>query len=1323
LALNGQPYTKGVGVYPGDPKQDFAPAVVPGSGTGERNLALRRPAYQSSAYDYNLTAQLVTDGIKETTLPRWFTMTTSDLGLMTKQEREHPVDHNTTTRVTITGPTRWIQVELAGGDSPLEVDRIDILGGGGGFGRGGAQAGAVTAYVVSGSDDGQTWKELGRYVPAPPAAPPATPPVAAPGGGRGAFTPPPPISIKFTAASRNRFLRVTQEGTAATWSIGDLAFYDHDGRVEVGGPYHFSSAWKSAGSGEEWVYVDLGAVSTFDRVVLSWIDRAAEGSLQISNDAIAWKTVQALPASGQTDDLKLTLAANARYVRVLMTKPASPAGYILSELEVYGKGGVVAKAHPAATAESSSKLALSGGAWRIERDSQVTADGAALSKPGFDDKSWLIATVPATVVSSYWNAGALPDPNYGDNQLAISDSYFYADFWYRDEFVAPPVPAGRKVWLNFRGINWKADVFLNGESLGPIDGGFIRGQFDASKAIKPGAKNAIAVRIHKNATPGSIKEKTWQSPDANGGALGADNPTYHATAGWDWIPSVRGRDIGIWSDIYLDQSGSVTIENPFVSSVLPLPDTSRADVTVEATLRNHSAAPVSGTLRGHFGDQAFDLPVTIESSQDQAVKHTLSLRNPKLWWPAGYGEPNLYNVSLSFDTADNKVSDNKRFQSGVRQMTYSGEGNDPLLIFINGRRFIGRGGNWGFPEVLLRYRQREYDTAVKLHKDMNFTMIRNWVGQTGDDEFFDACDKYGVMVWQDFWLANPVDGPNPDDADLFLANARDFILRLRNHPSIAIWVGRNEGDPPPKIEAGLEGLVKDLHPGMKYIPNSANRGVSGGGPYRIVPPKFYFQQRATTKLHSELGMPNIMTLDSIKQTMPESAQWPQGDVWGMHDFTRTGAQGGSTWLDMIERNYGGAGNVADFAELSQFINYDGYRAIFEAQGKNRMGVLLWMSHPCWPSFVWDTYDYFFDMSAGYFGSKKGAEPLHVQWNPLTDTVEVVNYSAGNVTGLTASVELLNMDGTKKWEKTATLDSKEDSVESPIKMEYPAGLTPVHFIRLKLTRGAAVVSDNFYLRGTQENPPLTAAAPAGPGSPAPSTATIGYDLKAIRSMPKVKVEAATKVAREGSRWVLTTELHNTGNAPALMLRVKAVREKSGDRILPALYSDNYVALMPGDEWIWNRSKMFVRRCEILDFWHALEHAWGVARLLYGEESQQAGRWVHRIAADLRAGKVQEVIARLKRMRPKTPELREKVQGLIAYYSEHAGRMHYDEYLRLGYGIGSGAVESAHKQVVHARFRQAGMRWSEAGARRLLALRLLLLNDHWALLDRLPMVSVA
>jgi hypothetical protein len=161
---------------------------------------------------------------------------------------------------------------------------------------------------------------------------------------------------------------------------------------------------------------------------------------------------------------------------------------------------------------------------------------------------------------------------------------------------------------------------------------------------------------------------------------------------------------------------------------------------------------------------------------------------------------------------------------------------------------------------------------------------------------------------------------------------------------------------------------------------------------------------------------------------------------------------------------------------------------------------------------------------------------------------------------------------------------------------------------------------------------------------------------------------------------------------------------------------------GAEWIWKRATLFTRRCEILDFWHAVEHAWEYARLRFGEGSQPAHRWVHQIAEDLRAGQVQAVIVRLQRLRPTTPAVRESLCALIRYYRENASRMRYDEYLRLGYGIGSGAVESAHKQVVHARMRQAGMRWSEAGARRLLALRLLLLNDDWNRLDQLRMVSL-
>jgi len=264
-------------------------------------------------------------------------------------------------------------------------------------------------------------------------------------------------------------------------------------------------------------------------------------------------------------------------------------------------------------------------------------------------------------------------------------------------------------------------------------------------------------------------------------------------------------------------------------------------------------------------------------------------------------------------------------------------------------------------------------------------------------------------------------------------------------------------------------------------------------------------------------------------------------MWGLHDFTAASAQEGDSFRARMNQLYGPTDNLRDWLEIAQFVNYEGYRGMYEAQSKNRMGLLIWMSHPCWPSMVWQTYDYYFEPTGGYFGAKKASEPLHIQWNPVSDRVEVVNYSGGNQSGLTAHVQVVNMDGAVKWEKSATLASSEDSVESPIQMEYPSGLSATHFIRLDLKQGDKLISDNFYLRGAVEE-----------------------NYQAIRNLPQAKIQATTNSERRGDRWLLTTTLENTSTAPALMVRLKAVREKTGDRILPAVYSDGYIALMPGEK---------------------------------------------------------------------------------------------------------------------------------------------------------------
>lgn len=1143
-------FTRGLGVYPGDPREDFSPEFVIDRLT-YRNLALLRPAYHSSSYDYNLTAQLVTDGIKDTHLPDWIATSTSSRGALPKNERELVLDHSRTNSVELFGPRATLHVQIGGGMSVPEVDRIDVVV----VPQGGA-ASSDLSFTVSVSEDGRTWEKVGS-VSAPETVSVEGYPkdFARPGQ---LFVP----SITFSRACRNRFYQIEfavanapPQAAYMQWRVGEIEFYNHDQRVQIGGPYSFTSAWMSAGLGEEWVYVDLGARCEFDRVKLYWIARAAEGAIQVSDDAKSWRDLHTFTEEATPDDdVKLPRPSRGRYVRVLMKRPTSPDGYTLSEIEVYGRGGPVARPKCAsadrAAGQPDVRFDLAGCAWRLQRLSLVESDGQELSKPAFHDAAWVVATVPGTVLTSYLNVEAIPDPNFGKNQLYISDSFFYSDFWYRTEFIAPALAPGKMAWLNFDGINWKAGVFLNGEQIGRVEGGFMRGCFDVTSKLLPGKKNALAVRIEKNDTPGSCKQKTYENGGPNGGALGADNPTYHASVGWDWIPTIRGRNTGIVGNVYLSTSGIATLEYPCVSSSLALPDISSAGVSIEVDVVNHHASPVRGTLRGHFGEVQFAQHIALDGSSesptrkriklDPSTHPALRLQNPKLWWPVGYGDPNLYDVELAFELEDGSRSDTKTLKAGIRQLAYSEDGG-VLKIWINGRRFIARGGNWGFSESMLRYRAREYDAALRYHREMNFNMIRNWVGQVGDNQFYEACDRYGILVWQDFWLANPWDGPNPNDNTLFLSNVTDTVLRIRNYPSVGLYCGRNEGFPPKALDDGIRSILADLHPGLHYIPNSAENVVGGGGPYMAMPLTFYPTMAAYPKLHSEIGMPNIPSIETVRAMMPKSALWPPGLEWGLHDFPEGGFHRGPTFFDTLENAYGSSNNLEEFVSLAHFLDYDGFRAEFEAQSKNRMGLLLWMSHSCWPSLLWQTYDYYLEPTAAYFACKNVCEALHIQWNRVTDFVEVVNYSANDARGLTALAEVLNINGSQKWRKTALLDSAEDSVANWIQLEYPSGLTPVHFVRLTLSRAGSPLSTNLYLRGAQEG-----------------------NYRAIRQLPKAHIKTTTNTTRQGDQWKLTTQLHNLSAYPSLMTRLKVVREKTGDRILPVIYSDNYFTLMPGEQ---------------------------------------------------------------------------------------------------------------------------------------------------------------
>ena len=1129
--------TRGIGIYPGDPDESFAPSLVKGD-RSYRNIALERITYQSSCYDYNLTSQLVTDGIIGTEPAAYVDISYRSgmqSGKVVRELHERLFDGKPDSRIEFRIPDPTVEIAFHG--MSVQTDRIEIMGAGG-------VRGEVTVY---GSKEGTSWEELGWN----------------PVSGRWEFS----CSVDLEEPVEYSVFRMDFDVNGAdALSLNTVNFYMGGELLDVLPSIRFVSAWRSAGAADEWVTVDLGFESEFDKLVFHWLNPAASGEILTSHDNIVWTSVARIGSAADFGEVKLAKSARARYVRAAVAASAAGRPLELAELEVYGRGGAAA-VPKAAPARCGARQDLAGGAWKLRRASLVQADGAALSGPSYDDGAWMPATVPGTVLASFVNAGAVADPAFADNQFLGSDSYFRSPFWYRDTFDAHL--DSERQFLHFDGINWKADVYLNGVSLGRIEGAFREGEFDVTGILKEG-RNDLAVLIHENIHYGAVKEQTAYSSDQNGGIVGADNPTMHATVGWDWIPTVRGRDIGIWDDVYITYKGAVSIADPFVRTVLPLPDTTSADVYAEVTLVNRSAQSVEGSLRGAFGDAGFELAQTLAPGESRTVKvPALHLDHPKLWWPKGYGEQNLYDVSFSFVT-DGKVSDGVSFKSGVRQMDFSVDGYDPtpglqkggfessgeperLSLYVNGRRFIGFGGNWGFPEMLLNYRGREYDIAVAYHADMNFTIIRNWVGMTGDKEFYEACDRHGVMVWQDFWLANPWDGPDPYYPGLFEEVAEEYIRRIRNHPSLAIYVGRNEGNPPEEIDAFLAEAVAREHPGMHYIPHSAAGVVSGGGPYRALPPKDYFSLWGHDTFHSERGMPNVMNYEDmvrafgIENIEPVNTMQHPNPIYGLHDYTlgvvpgAASAQSADSFNGIIAKAFGEPADAKEFAALAQWVNYDGYRAIFEARSEQRRGMILWMSHPAWPSMVWQTYDYYFEPTGAYFGSKKACEPLHILWNPLHDDIEVVNYHAGLRRGLTASCDLVNLDGSVVWNREAPLDIREDETVVCFPLEFPAELTEVYFIRLRLTDAAGtVLSENLYWRGREEG-----------------------NLKALRTVAQASPEWKVTRTSNDTEHAFELTVRNDGPVPALMLRLKVMDSGTGDLVLPVLYSDNYFFLMPGE----------------------------------------------------------------------------------------------------------------------------------------------------------------
>jgi len=791
--------------------------------------------------------------------------------------------------------------------------------------------------------------------------------------------------------------------------------------------------------------------------------------------------------------------------------------------------------------------------WQLQEIGKVAQTGETISQSNYQATGWFKATVPGTVLTTLVNNGVYPEPLYGENNRPdkIPDTLCRTSYWYRTAFTPPSSYTGKRAWLTFNGINYIAEIWLNGRQIGNIQGAFARGIFDVTDTVALGKPNALAVHISPQPHPGATHEKTVAAGTGpNGGITGLDGPTFLCSIGWDWIPTIRDRDTGIWQDVVLSATGPMVLPDPAVTSNLPLPRTDTADLTVHATVRNVTGSSQSGVLAGTFEGISFKEHVSLAPNETRtitlspATTPALRLKNPRLWWPNGYGQQNLYRLHLSF-SVQGTVSDARDVSFGIRKITYSLPGSDNLALSVNGVPVVAKGGDWGMDEAMKRIPRGRLDAMIRMHQIANYTIIRNWVGQSTSENLYDFCDRFGLLLWDEFFEPHPVDGPIPENIDLYLANVREKILRYRNHPSIALWCARNEGDPPQAIGDGIQKLINELDPKRLYQPSSTSgRGVNSGGPYHWRTPREFYTYNEAFK--TEIGSMSVPTLEAVRAMMPEKDWEVVNDDWAEHDFC-AGAQQGDVYPEIISSRYGYPASLEDFVRKAQLANYEAFRAMYEGRFaklfRPETGVITWMSSPAQPSFVWQLYSQDLEPNASLYGARKACEPVHIQMNQNDWHVMVINNTPRVLSGVKILTGVYNLDGSRQYSHTDTISASPSAATDAGTIAFPAQLSPVHFVKLELRDAQdRLLSENFYWRGQ-------------PGDE--------DNFTALNKLPAVVLDIQAKRHAGEGKCRLDVRVKNPSQAIALMAHLQLRRERSGQRVLPVFYSENYLSLLPGE----------------------------------------------------------------------------------------------------------------------------------------------------------------
>ena len=805
--------------------------------------------------------------------------------------------------------------------------------------------------------------------------------------------------------------------------------------------------------------------------------------------------------------------------------------------------------------------------WHICSSSDVKEDGDQISTPDYIIQDWYPATVPTTVLAALVKNDVYQDPYFGKNLKKIPTEQFKQPWWYRTAFMLNENEASENVRLVFEGINYCADIWLNGQKLTSADtlrGSFRIFELDITKHVTSG-ENILAVKVYPP-KPGDF------------------------TIGFvDWNPRPPDENMGIWREVKLRLNGAVSINNVFVQSKVNLKTLDIAALTISADLINHKDQKISGIIKGEIENIKIVQPFALEPHQKQHIVFSpdqydvLNINNPRLWWPNNLGKPNLYKLQLNV-LVNKDISDAQTIHFGIREVSDYMNEEGQRGYKINGKKVVIRGGGWT-DDMMLADDDKKVEAQVQYTRHMNLNTIRLEGFWGSSQKLYDLADQYGILLmpgwncqWEhDFLYGGPIDQfggiKKPEDMSLIAQSLQDQVIWLRNHPSIFVWVYGSDKLPRPALEKQyLERLaqIDTTRPSLAACSALVSEitgptGVKMAGPYDYVTPNYWYIDKnngGAFGFNTETGPgPQPPPLESVKKMIPENHLWPIDDMWNYHAGRLT-FNTMNRYINALEHRYGKPQDLNEFLLKAQVASYEAIRPMFEAFAVNRFnstGVIQWMLNSAWPETYWQLYDYYLLPNGAFYGTQVACQPLNLVFNYGDHKIWIFNDTYNDLENLKTEIRILDINSKMIFSDDIPVNIGENESKAILELPQMTELNPVYFLDLKLKDSSGkICGSNFYWLSTKEDV-LDETATEWYVTPNKQFA----DFTALNNLPEVELNVDHEFKKSGEKQEVHVTLENPSETIAFFVELKVYGKESGNTILPIFWQKNYISLLPGE----------------------------------------------------------------------------------------------------------------------------------------------------------------